>query len=227
MLSHNLSISRNSVGCHCNKAYSPSSALVFLAKKNCCFLKLNGDKMYRSVKTAIHVLCELKQPVVSKRRKQTMGMLRTTYPNDYVEIMVSMPPTGSQQRDNLHSDINTFDSLFRRRPCRWRLLRLSCLGVWCSPELSAHRRRYSRFFCNLRWAHYFRRLCRERRRCPLETRAHFSYPPVSNTLLDYWHPFISWTLIVSWQFLRPASRRFRSFIPTAQDWLCMVMDCTT
>ena len=106
--------------------------------------KLSGDKMYRSVKTAIHVLCELKHPMLFKRRKQTVGMLSTTYPNDYVEIMMSMRVNNV----TTSTQISIPSTPFRRHPCRWRLLPLSCLGVWCSPELSAHRRRYSRFFWN-------------------------------------------------------------------------------
>jgi len=56
------------------------------------------DRVSRSVNTAIHVLRELKQPVLSKRSQQTLGMLPPAYPHTYVGMVTNTPPTDSKQQ---------------------------------------------------------------------------------------------------------------------------------
>jgi hypothetical protein len=56
------------------------------------------DGVSRSVNTAIHVLRELKQPVLSKRSQQTLGMLPPAYPHTYVGMVTNTPPTDSKQQ---------------------------------------------------------------------------------------------------------------------------------
>jgi hypothetical protein len=55
------------------------------------------DKVSRSVNTANHLLRELKQPVLSKRTQQTLGMRPPAYPHTYVGMVTHPPPTDSQK----------------------------------------------------------------------------------------------------------------------------------
>jgi hypothetical protein len=70
------------------------------------------DKVSRSVNTAIHVLRELKQPVLSKRSQQMMGMLPAAYPHTYVGMVASTPPTDSQRQADLKTLMNECPRIF-------------------------------------------------------------------------------------------------------------------
>ncbi|KZR97579.1 Uncharacterized protein APZ42_007458, partial [Daphnia magna] len=87
------------------------------------------DKVSRSVNTAIHVLRELKQPVLSKRSQQTLGMLPAAYPHAYVGMVASKPPTDRQRQADLKTLMNECPRIFDGTchqmsgpPCHFQLM---------------------------------------------------------------------------------------------------------
>ncbi|XP_045025183.1 uncharacterized protein LOC123469907 [Daphnia magna] len=89
-----------------------------------------NDKNSCSLSTNVHVLRELKQPVLSKKSQQALGMLPSGYPHIRVGSVAHTPPSASQRQADLRQLMSEqpkiFDGACRpmtEPPCHFQLVK--------------------------------------------------------------------------------------------------------
>lgn len=89
---------------------------------------VSNDKVSRPVNTTIHVLRDLKQPVLSKCSQQELGMLPLGYPHARINVVTNATPSDDRKKADLSQLMNERPSIFDGEcrpmagpPCRFHL----------------------------------------------------------------------------------------------------------